>query len=256
MAQEIARANRRATASWRSRWSTTSRRWASPTSSSCRWPSTPIYPSWGYQVTGFLRAHQPLWHAGGFSVPGQRAARAGHRRDHRLGAGPFSARRLGAGAVRRHRPLRARGPAPRRAPGLGHAHLQLRPARGQQFPHRQRARSGATAFTSTACAWTRWPRCSTWITRASRANGFPTNTAAARTSRPSNSCARFNHLAHTEYPGRDDHRRGIHRLAAGHPAALPGRAWASPSNGTWAGCTTRWAISAGTRFTASTTRTT
>ena len=37
------------------------------------------------------------------------------------------------------RALRARGPAPRRAPRLGHARLQLRPQRGAQLPGRQRA---------------------------------------------------------------------------------------------------------------------
>ena len=37
------------------------------------------------------------------------------------------------------RALRARRPAPRRAPGLGHARLQLRPQRGPQLPRRQRA---------------------------------------------------------------------------------------------------------------------
>ena len=44
---------------------------------------------------------------------GRPPARAGHRRDPRLGAGALPARRLRARAPRRHRPLRARGPAPR-----------------------------------------------------------------------------------------------------------------------------------------------
>ena len=44
-----------------------------------------------------------------------------------------------AGALRRHRALRARRPAPRRAPRLGHARLQLRPPRGPQLPALQRA---------------------------------------------------------------------------------------------------------------------
>ena len=34
---------------------------------------------------------------------------------------------------------------------------------------------------------------------------------------------KFNHITHTEFPGRDDHRRGIHRLAAGDAPALPRR---------------------------------
>jgi len=49
------------------------------------------YPSWGYQVTGFLRADQPLRHAGGFSISRQCAARGRHRRDRGLGARAFSA---------------------------------------------------------------------------------------------------------------------------------------------------------------------
>ena len=47
----------------------------------------------------------------------------------------------------------------------------------------------AANFTSTACAWTRWPPCCISITRASPANGFPTATAAARIWKPSISCA-------------------------------------------------------------------
>ena len=55
-------------------------------------------------------------------------------------------------------------------------------------------------------------------------------------------------------PRRPDHRRGIDRLAHGHPARLRSAGWASASSGTWAGCTTCWPTSARTRSTASTTR--
>ena len=41
--------------------------------------------------------------------------------------------------LRRHASLRARRPAPRRAPRLGHARLQLRPQRGAELPARERA---------------------------------------------------------------------------------------------------------------------
>ena len=44
-----------------------------------------------------------------------------------------------ARAVRRHRAVRARRPAPRRASRLGHAGVQLRPPRGPQLPDLQRA---------------------------------------------------------------------------------------------------------------------
>ena len=51
----------------------------------------------------------------------------------------FPDRCLRAGALRRHRAVRARGSAPGLPPGLGHAHLQLRPQRGEKLPAVQRA---------------------------------------------------------------------------------------------------------------------
>ena len=42
-------------------------------------------------------------------------------------------------------------------------------------------------------------------------------------------------------PRRHDDRRGIDRLARRHRARVATAAWASPSSGTWAGCTTRCA---------------
>ena len=50
--------------------------------------------------------------------------------------------------------------------------------------------SGSTNITLTACAWMRWPRCSTSTIRARRTSGCPTNTAATRISKRSPSCAR------------------------------------------------------------------
>ena len=43
---------------------------------------------------------------------------------------------------------------------------------------------------------------------------FPTATAAARTSRPSTSCASSTAITHSRSPGHGDHGGGIHRLAA------------------------------------------
>ena len=48
-------------------------------------------------------------------------------------------------------------------------------------------------------------------------------TAGARTWRPSTSCASSTTMVHGQFPGALDHRRGIHRLAAG-VAARPGSA--------------------------------
>ena len=61
--------------------------------------------------------------------------------------------------------------------------------------------SGSIAITSTGCASMRLHRCCIWITAASPANGCRTETAAARTSKRSNSCARFNNAVHRAFPG-------------------------------------------------------
>jgi 1,4-alpha-glucan branching enzyme len=72
------------------------------------------------------------------------------------------------------------------------------------------------------CASTRWPRCCTSTIRARRASGSPTASAAARTSRPSRSCACSTRPS-TATTRRADDRRGIHRLADGVAAGLSGR---------------------------------
>ena len=99
----------------------------------------PYSGSWGYQVTGLLRADRALRRSRRLPRVRRRAAPAGDRRDPRLGARALPARRLGARALRRHGALRARGPAPRRASGLGDARLQLRAQRGAELPALERA---------------------------------------------------------------------------------------------------------------------
>src|SRR6266481_4150790 len=121
-----------------------------------------------------LRAHQPVRPARRPPPFHRQMSSSRNRRDHGLGAGAFSKGRTRARRVRWHPSLRAHGPAPGRATGLGHAHFQFWPQRGAQF-------SGSTNITSTVFAWTRWLRCSTSITRASPGNGSRTFTAAART---------------------------------------------------------------------------
>ncbi len=66
---------------------------------------------------------------------------------------------------------------------------------------------------------------------------------------------KFNHLTHVSFPGvlTIAEESTAWPLVTRRPTSA---AWASPSNGTWAGCTTRWVISAATRFIASIIKTT
>ncbi len=59
----------------------------------------------------------------------------------------------------------------------------------RSFSHQQRACFGSRNITWTACGSMPWPRCSTWIIPASPADGFPTGTAAGKTSKRLSFCA-------------------------------------------------------------------
>ena len=141
----------------------------------------------GLPGDGLLRADLALRPPGRLPRVRRPAAPARARRDPRLGAGALPARRLGARALRRHRALRARRPAPRRAPRLGHARLQLSAATRCGTSCSRTRSSGCASSTSTGCASTPSPRCSTSTTRARRASGCRTSSAAARTSTRSRS---------------------------------------------------------------------
>ena len=147
-----------------------------------------------------LRAHGTQRHAAGFDVPHRHPAPARHRRDPRLGAIPFPDRRARAGLLRRHAPVRACRPAAGISPGLEQLHLQLRPARGAQFPASATRSSGSTNITSTACAWTRWPRCFTSITRARPANGFPNKYGGRENLEAIAFLRQFNETVYREFP--------------------------------------------------------
>lgn len=77
-----------------------------------------------------LRALVPVRHPRRIPQRRRRTAPGRHRRHRRLGARAFPEGRLGAGPLRRHRALRALRSQPRRAAGLGHLRIRLRPPRG------------------------------------------------------------------------------------------------------------------------------
>ena len=172
-----------------------------------------------------------------------RAAPGRHRRHPRLGPGALPEGRLGAGPLRRHAAVRARRPAARRAPGLGHATSSTSAAsevrnflvanalywlRGVPRRRAARRRRRLDAL----------PR----LLARSRASGRRTSTADGRTSRRSRSCRRPTRRRTSASPGSSRSPRSPPRGPAS-PGRRTSAASASASSGTWAGCTTRSATS-------------
>ena len=94
--------------------------------------------------------------------------------------------------------------------------------------------SGSRSSTSMACASTRLPPCSTWTTRAGRASGSPTASAAGRTWKPSTS-SRKSTRSYTATTRPPCWWRRSPPPGRPSPAPLTWVVSASASNGTWGG---------------------
>ena len=245
-------AGRSATASWPSRWPTTSAQMGfthvefmphhgasrSTARGATRRPATSRRPSASARPQDFMYLDR-------------HAAPARHRRDPRLGAGALPERRARPGVLRRHPPLRARRSPPGLPPRLEQLHLQLRPPRGPQLPALAARCSGSTTTTSTACASTRVA--SMLYLDYSRKAGewMPNEYGGNENLEAIDFLQQLNEAVYARVPRRADDRRGIDRLADGRRARPTSAASASASSGTWAGCTTRSTTSRATRSIAS-----
>ena len=215
----------------------------------------PFEGSWGYQVTGYYAPDLALRHARRLplssSTPATSAASGscstGCRRT--FPRDDFALRRFDGTALYEHED-------PRRGehPGLGHAHLQLRTARGTQLPDRQRAvLAEGVPRRRPARRRRRVDALPRLQPHGRRVDAEPLR--RAREHGGDRVPARLQLDHRPRRPGSVHHRRGVHRLAGRHARRCTTAGSASRSSGTWAGCTTRCCTSRRSPFTAASTTT-
>ena len=161
----------------------------------------PVHPELGLPGHRVLRAHRPIRHAR--RLPGLRRhhARSGASASSSTGYRRTSPRTSGpsvASTARRctSTPTRARASTPTGARSCSTTAATRSATSSWPTPS-----TGSRSSTSTGCGSTPWRRCSTSTTRARTASGYPTATAAARTSRPSSSSRRSTPSSTASSPG-------------------------------------------------------